>query len=177
MSMDLHNATSPALDPAGKLVPMAQMRLWERSTGLLGTRSLGSCVAIMVRDHAGRHGGLAHCMLPLSQLDVAMADIEPCTFTDSGIAALRDALLRQGAGAATLVAYVVGGACLLGDAPAMRMGPRNVQVAHMLLDQFEIPIVGEDVGGQLPRSVWFNPAAGWVDVFCAGQTARLEGTT
>ncbi len=154
---------------------MAQMRLWERGSGLLGTRSLGSCIAVMMRDTEGRHGGLAHCMLPLSQLDRGMAELEPCTFTDSGIAILRDALLQQGANPLELQAYVVGGASLLGDAPALRMGPRNVQVAHLLLDQFEIPIVGEDVGGQLPRSVWFNPAAGWVDVFCTGQTERLEG--
>lgn len=154
---------------------MAQMRLWNQGSGLLGTRSLGSCLAVMIRDRKGRLGGLAHCMLPLSQLDAGVAEIEPCTFTDSGIAALRDALLREGAKPDALEAYMAGGASLLGDAPAMRMGSRNVQVAHMLLDQFEIPVRAEDVGGQLPRSVWFNPAAGWVDVFCAGLTARLEG--
>lgn len=168
-------AASPATEVAGQLVPMAQMRLWNQGSGLLGTRSLGSCVAVMIRESSGRRGGLAHCMLPLSQLDSGVAQIEPCTFTDSGIAALRDALLREGAHAGALEAFMVGGASLLGDTPSMRMGPRNVQVAQMLLDQFEIRVKGEDVGGQLPRSVWFNPAAGWVDVFCAGQTARLEG--
>jgi chemotaxis protein CheD len=165
---------SAALDLTGALVPMGQMRLWEHGGGLLGTRALGSCVAIMLRDKAGRAAGLAHCMLPLSQIDKGVANIEPCTFADSGIATLRDAVLNAGVAPDALEALVVGGAALLGDADSMNMGKRNVQVAHMLLEQFAVQIVGECTGGQLPRSVWFDPAEGWVDVFCAGHTERLK---
>lgn len=161
-----------ALDLSGTLVPMGQMRV--TSTGeVLGTRALGSCVAVILRDEKAKAAGLAHCMLPLSQIDATTAEVEPCTFTDSGIAALREALLKAGARPDQLRAALVGGASLLGDAPALAMGKRNLQVARMLLEQFDIEVAGEAAGGNLPRSLSFDSASGCVDVFCAGRYERL----
>ncbi|MFM1919313.1 MAG: hypothetical protein RLZZ303_947 [Candidatus Hydrogenedentota bacterium] len=166
-------SASAAAHLQGQLVPMGQMRIASGGLELLGTRALGSCIAVALRDGGGRASGLAHCMLPLSQIDAASATVEPCTFTDSGIAALRDALLTEGAAPAGIKALLVGGACLLGDASTPPMGKRNVQVARMLLEQFEIEVIGEAVGGTLPRSLWFNAATGAAEVFCAGRREVL----
>lgn len=152
---------------------MGQMRLLAADGGLLGTRALGSCLAVAMRDDTGRRAGLAHCMLPLSQIDATASQAEPCTFTDSGIAALRDALLQAGAKPGSLQAFLVGGGCLLGASPALQMGKRNIQVARMLLEQFEITVLGEAVGGNLPRSLWFDAVQAQVEVFCAGKSERL----
>ena len=159
-----------------KHVPLGQMRLSHNGATPLGTRALGSCVAVAMRDATRHVPGLAHCILPLSQLDTAMAQVEPCTFTDTGISALRDALLQAGARMENLQALLAGGASLLGDQSTLRMGARNLDVARMLLEQFDIPLLGESAGGSLPRSVAFHGAEGWMAVYCAGAMCRLECT-
>jgi chemotaxis protein CheD len=167
-------STALAMHTHSTLTPMGQMSLYSRTGERLCTRALGSCVAVMLRDIHGRAGGLAHCMLPLSQLDADCARKEPCTFTDSGIACLRNALIAGPVPCLELQAFIVGGACLLGTITGAQMGQRNVAVARMLLDQLEIPLAGERVGGQMPRSVIFAPEEGWVEIFCAGETERVD---
>jgi chemotaxis protein CheD len=45
-------------------------------------------------------------------------------------------------------------------AGSMQMGDRNVIASREVLQQLAIPIVGEAVGGQEGRSVWFHVAEG-----------------
>jgi chemotaxis protein CheD len=71
-----------------------------------------------------------------------------------------------------LTARLVGGASMFASlipAGSMQMGDRNVIAVREVLSQLAIPIVGEMVGGNAGRSVWFGVEEGTVTVRSSGQ--------
>jgi chemotaxis protein CheD len=67
----------------------------------------------------------------------------------------------------TLVAKLVGGASMfrsLMNAPGMNVGERNIAAAREVLRSSGIPIEGEEVGGDMGRSIRFSVDDGSVVV-------------
>jgi chemotaxis protein CheD len=128
------------------------------STGdVLVTYGLGSCVAIVLYDPAKRIGGLAHIMLPSRSL--ARREDVPGKTPQSAVPALMEQLTALGANSRRLTARLVGGASLFASLTppgSIQMGERNVVASREVLHQHGIPLVGELVGGESGRSVWFH---------------------
>jgi chemotaxis protein CheD len=124
------------------------------------TYSLGSCVGVALFDPANGVGGLLHCMLPLSRLDPAKADLNPCMFVDTGVAALMEALLDKGARRGSLFAKVAGGSKIMDEDGIFDIGLRNCAVLRKLLRKNNIPVSGEDVGGTVPRTMRLHIGTG-----------------
>ena len=153
----------------GMLVPptrvyLAPGLLYASADGALVTTILGSCVAVGLFDPWVQGGGINHFLLP-------EGTPPSCRFGRSAVPLLIERVLALGARRPRLEAKVFGGACVLEAfrAGAQTLGLRNVEVAREQLRAEGIPIVCEDVGGDLGRKVVFDVQTGsaWIRAIAA----------
>ncbi len=132
--------------------------------GQLVTIGLGSCVAIALHDPVARVGALAHVLLP-HHAHSAHAPREGKS-ASTAVPAMVSRMRALGS-SGEIVARLVGGASMFPAllAPGtMSLGARNVHAARAACAAHEIRIVGEAVGGDFGRSVYFDIATGGVSV-------------
>jgi chemotaxis protein CheD len=129
------------------------------------TIGLGSCVAIVLHDAAARVGGLAHVLLPSPAR--ALDSERPGKCPSSAVPRLLEEMRALGARGA-ITARLVGGASLFGPllsgAGLGSMGERNVAASRHALAAAKVRVVGELVGGDVGRSVYFDVGTGRVQV-------------
>jgi chemotaxis protein CheD len=112
-------------------------------------------------------------MLPSRSL--ARRDDVPGKTPQSAVPRLLEQLNAQGANARRITGRLVGGASLfaaLSPPGSIQMGERNVVASRELLNQHGIPLVGEMVGGEMGRSVWFHLDDGAVIVRSAANQSE-----
>lgn len=132
---------------------------------MLVTIGLGSCVAIVLHDPVAQVGGLAHVLLPSETL--ARDRSNPAKFPSTAVPVLVREMRARGADPRRLTARIAGGASMFGGlmpSGGINVGERNVLAVRESLDAAGIPLVGEDVGSDHGRSVYFNVADGRVEV-------------
>ncbi len=120
---------------------------------ILATYALGSCVAIILYDRLKRIGALIHAMLP--EPKTAKPD-NPIKYVKTSIPTVLAELARKGIPKHRLISALIGGANVLKYASSLSIGERNVRAAREVLKEKGIPIVAEDVGGNISRSVFFD---------------------
>ncbi len=128
---------------------------------ILITYGLGSCLGITLYDGETRTGGMAHTLLPSPRS--GQGELRPAKFVETAIAKMVGDLVALGAGRERLVAKLVGGANMFENLyPPNRelIGDRNAQVARETLAALDIPIVGEDTGGNFGRTAELHLATG-----------------
>ncbi len=133
-----------------------------RNPAKLGTWALGSCVAIILFDPLLPAGGLAHALLPSPHrvLD------SPGKYVTSAIDAMIRELKSLGASVKRLKAAIIGGANILDFAKNISVSARNVATARKVLSiHYGIPVVDEDVGGNVGRNVVFDIGEGTIYVW------------
>ena len=132
---------------------------------LLATTGLGSCVAIALHDPVSRVGGLAHVLLP--SLALARDRSNRAKFAATAVRLLLEEMCAVGARAERVRAKLAGGACMfatLMPIAGLAMGERNVLAVREALEHAGVPVVGQDVGGEHGRSVYFDTGDGSVVV-------------
>jgi chemotaxis protein CheD len=123
----------------------------------MATIGLGSCVAVVLHDESRASGGMAHVMLPSSQ---GRSD-RPAKFADTAVEVLRQELRSRGARNGSLVAKMVGGACMFSAFNGnLNIGERNIEASREQIKKFGIRITGEEVGGCTGRSLVYYPGDG-----------------
>lgn len=141
--------------------------------GTLSITGLGSCIAIVLYDEASHVGGLAHVLLP----DPSFSKRDRCwLFVTEAIPALLDELEEAGADRGRLTARLIGGAAMFQDLLGQdkpNIGRRNISAARRMLARVGIPVVGEDVGGELGRSIDFDLSNGRIQISSQGKN-RVE---
>jgi len=132
------------------------------------TIGLGSCVAIVLYDERARVGGMAHVLLPSAP---GAQDVRyPGKFPASAVPLLLGEMRARGASTAPggVTARLVGGASLfaglLTPEGAGHIGERNVQASRDVLQALKVRVVGELVGGDCGRSVYFDVGTGRLNV-------------
>jgi chemotaxis protein CheD len=121
------------------------------------TIGLGSCVGLTLYDDSARVGAMVHIMLP----DSAGRTDRPGKYADTAIALLIKELNALGSKNRSLVAKMAGGACMFEYFGAnLNIGERNSERVRVLLKENHIPIIAEDVGGKVGRTVTFIPSHG-----------------
>jgi chemotaxis protein CheD len=133
------------------------------------TIGLGSCIGLTIYDETLRVGAMVHIMLP----DSAGRTDRPGKYADTAIPLLLKELTALGSRNRSLVAKMAGGACMFEYfGTNLNIGERNAEKVRALLKELKIPLVKEDVGGKIGRSVTFLPASG-------GKVSirRADGTT
>lgn len=135
----------------------------------LTTSGLGSCIGVALYDTATGAAGLVHVMLPSSE---EIEDGNAAKFADSGTELLVEELRRVGANPDTLEAKIAGGSDMLDFSESgSGIGVRNVEQVRETLEEHDIPIVGEDVGGDRGRSLRLEADSGDLVVKSANETA------
>ena len=131
----------------------------------LATIGLGSCVAIVLHDAVAKVGALAHILLPDQSLSRDTSN--PAKFPQTVLPLMLEELKRLGwrTGPAGLTARLAGGASMFSQllpAGGINMGERNVDATRRVLEQAKIRVVGQDVGGDYGRSVFYDVGEGSV---------------
>jgi chemotaxis protein CheD len=132
-----------------------------KSPVVLETQSLGSCIGIVLFDPATHVGGLAHVMLPDSK-KVSISN-KPGKYADTAIREMLDKMVAMGANKGTIIAKIVGGACMFSGtniSEFLNIGFRNVSSTKNILKEYRIPLIAEDCGGSYGRTVEFHTDTG-----------------
>jgi chemotaxis protein CheD len=130
--------------------------------GLIRTTGLGSCVGLTLFDPHTKVAGLAHVMLPTS--DIAREGVlNVAKYADTAVPTLLEQLISNGAVKSRIVAKMAGGSQMFtfaGTGDSMRIGPRNVESCKIKLSELGIPLIAEDTGGNYGRTIELNCETG-----------------
>lgn len=129
---------------------------------------LGSCVAICIYDRMKKIGGMAHVLLPVN----LKRTVNPEKYADTAIPLLVKSLLQEGAKKENLSAKITGGASMFkfgSNIVLGQIGDRNIEQTKIELQKLNIPILVEDVGGNLGRVIDFYLEDGRMKVKSGGK--------
>lgn len=131
-------------------------------TGVLKTTGLGSCVGLTLYDAKAKVAGMAHVMLPTS--DIAReGTLNVAKYADTAVPELIRKMVALGAMKSRMEAKMAGGAQMFafsGNSDTMRIGPRNVESTKEMLKSFSIPLKAEDTGANYGRTIEFDCETG-----------------
>lgn len=128
----------------------------------LKTTGLGSCVGLTLHDAQIGLAGMAHIMLPSSEI-AREWQLNIAKYADTAVPELISRLKAGGANMRRLVAKLAGGAQMFAFAngsDSMRIGPRNVESTKLALAAHAIPVISEDTGGNFGRTIEFSSSSG-----------------
>ena len=134
----------------------AMIGIGEYRVGALRMASigLGSCIGLTLYSPEQKIGAMVHIMLPESS---GRTD-RPGKYADTAIPLLLEELAARSVRKSTLVARMAGGATMFeAFSASMNIGQRNIEKVRSLLQQQNLRLVSEDVGGKMGRSVYFTP--------------------
>ncbi|WP_256761349.1 chemotaxis protein CheD [Cohnella sp. WQ 127256] len=146
-------------------VGMADLNIADEGA-VLKTTGLGSCVGLTLYDPRLRLAGMAHIMLPSS--DIAReGQLNIAKYADTAITELLLRMKNKGAITERLIAKMAGGAqmfAFMGGSDTMRIGPRNVEASKLVLKQLAIPLLSEDTGGNYGRTIELSSQTGMLSI-------------
>lgn len=154
-------------------VGMADLKVG-RSTDILTTLGLGSCIGLTFYDPLTKVGGLVHYMLPDSTKMKNNSNI--AKFGDTGILELLRQVTLLGADRRRLVSKIAGGACMFemsGSSAMGNVGQRNAEAAREILRQLRIPLIAEDTGLNYGRTVELNCENGEYLIKAVGKFSKV----
>jgi len=119
---------------------------------------LGSCVAACIRDpHAGL-GGMNHFMLPGSE-EPSKAEAS-MRYGAYAMEVLINEMLKAGARRERLEAKVFGGGAVIDQIRMLNVGRRNASFVLQYLAFERIPVLAQDLCGDVARRVRYHPRDG-----------------
>ncbi|GGG80621.1 chemotaxis protein CheD [Paenibacillus radicis (ex Gao et al. 2016)] len=129
---------------------------------VLRTTGLGSCVGLTLYDPVSKVAGMAHVMLPTSDIARESA-INVAKYADTAIPELIGRMKDAGANMRRAIAKMAGGAQMFafsGQSDSMRIGPRNVESCLDMLAKNMITVIAQDVGGNYGRTIEIDSSTG-----------------
>lgn len=121
---------------------------------------LGSCIAVCMRDERAGVSGMNHFLLPgTEQTDNYLSAAG--RYGISSMENLINRLLHEGASKGRLRAKIFGGGNVVKHFTA-NIGKKNINFVKWFMKNEKIPIVGEDVGGEVARKIYFFTKDGTV---------------
>lgn len=133
---------------------------------VIRTSGLGSCVGVVIYNKIKQIAGMAHVMLPDSNLG-KQATINRYKYANTAIDILVEELISKGIRKSQLQAKIAGGAQMFqlntGN-DMMRIGKRNVEAVLTKLAEHKIPVISSDVGGNFGRTIEFDPQTGLLKI-------------
>lgn len=145
---------------ANIVVGMADCQVSKSLDHVLVTYALGSCIAVAIHDPVAGVGGMLHYMLPESAISPAKASENPYMFADTGIPLLFRRAYECGAEKRRLVVRIAGGAQVMDPEGVFNIGKRNCLALRKILWKAGVLVQGEEVGGNLSRTVRLEVGSG-----------------
>lgn len=139
----------------------------------IAVHGLGSCVAVVLHDPDARVGGVVHVVLPFTAL--ARDRSNPARFAETAVPHLIGEMEREGGVRERLTARLVGGARMFAALMVpgtVHIGERNAVACRRALDEADVPVIGEALGGERGRSLRFDVGAGKLVIWSVGNTPR-----
>ncbi|MCL1791264.1 MAG: chemotaxis protein CheD [Peptococcaceae bacterium] len=136
----------------------------------LMTIGLGSCLGVCIFDQSAKVAGMAHIMLPTSRY---MPHNNPMKYADTCLSMMLNEIDKVGGNRLRLKAKIAGGAQMFAthdDISAMHIGEKNMVAVSAELKKYGIPIVSQDVGGNVGRTITFHIATSELHI----KTARSD---
>ena len=131
---------------------------WSVGNTVMTSIGLGSCVGLILHDEERKIGGLAHVMLPKSSGKPGEREGK---YADTAITVLLRDLGVKGSKPGALKAKLAGGASMFANFSGnLNIGERNVEALRILLKEMAIPIIREDIGGTVGRTITYYPKEG-----------------
>ena len=153
-----------------QLAGMGEIKV-ARGAGVLGCIGLGSCVGVLLYDPVAAAAALAHVMLP--EPNGADPNATPGKYATTALPALLELLGTPYA--SQRKAILIGGAEVFQNRQnTLRIGARNVEKLHELLQARRIQIVFEDTGGHHGRSFEFDLASGQLTLRKVGEPPQVR---
>jgi chemotaxis protein CheD len=150
--------------PYTQAVDAGQVLLSKDRYLTLEIKSLTSNVAVVVYD--GKLGGIAHIILPDSQLDPAPSDDLPGKYADLALPLLWEAFLQDGGDKRNTTVRLIGGAQLFnfggGGSNPLNVGARNVMAVRTTLARLGVVLTQAETGGNKAYAVSFQMSDGLV---------------
>lgn len=121
---------------------------------LMSCIGLGSCIGLVVHDRDKGIGSLAHVMLPTSQ---GKTD-RPAKYADTAIPLMIEKLEAAGSHRGSLQVKMAGGASMFKTfSGSLNIGERNVERIFAICKTLNLPVVGNDTGGTVGRTIFYHP--------------------
>ena len=134
--------------------------IYVSKTPCLVSTILGSCVSVCLHDPALKYGAINHYILPQWNGQ----DLMTMKYGNMAIIRILEELLKAGSKYENLTAKVFGGSeVLTGISSSFHIGKRNINIALEILNEFRIPVLLLEVGGNKGRKIIFNTSTGEVE--------------
>jgi len=135
-------------------VGIGELKIGKRA--LLEAYGLGSCIGVVLFDRSTGISGIAHILLP------GASQNGETKYAETAIEKMLEDMIKQGARKNKIVSKFAGGANVFKqiNLEILKIGSRNAISVEETLKQKKIPILAKDVGGEVGRSVMFNPLDG-----------------
>jgi chemotaxis protein CheD len=125
----------------------------------LVTTVLGSCVSVCLWEGERCIGGINHFLLPLWNGE----GLPLPKYGNIAILKLIEKMEGMGCRKERMTAKIFGGSSMWSNAKGLlAVGTRNISLARHVLEEFHIPLVNADVGGENGRKIIFNSGSGQV---------------
>ncbi len=154
--------TISALFSQRVIIGVGDMAVSNNDMVTLSTYALGSCVGVIVYDAVSHAGGILHLMLPDSSISADKAAKQPAMFANTGLPLLFKSLTGVRADRSRLRIFLAGGASVLNGADPFKIGERNSVAVIQYLKTNGYPIAGQDLGGNINRTVHLQISTGQV---------------
>ena len=140
------------------IVGIADMKMGRGGEKLI-TYALGSCIGICLYESQMKLAALIHIMLPLN-LETGRKNAYK--YADTGIRTTLREMELKGARRANITAKIAGGARMfeISGGSIGNIGQRNIESVRQILRMEKIPLLWEDVGGTIARTMEFDSATG-----------------
>ena len=118
---------------------------------------LGSCIGLILCDRLTKISAMAHVVLPESTAGSTVE--QPGKFAMTAVPFLLEEMTKLGASPAHVYAQIAGGACML-QLNLADIGAKNIHSIRTVLQEANIPLVAEDVGGNQGRTLQWDLRTG-----------------
>jgi len=154
-------------------------RYWDKHTGMstakilpgefyvtsnneIITTILGSCISACVRDPKAGIGGMNHFMLPIgaSSNGIQKADADAARYGNFAMEQMINDILRNGGVRERLELKIFGGGRVMRG--VTDVGKKNIIFVKEYIELEGLRLLAEDVGGNYPRKVMYQPKTGKV---------------
>jgi chemotaxis protein CheD len=151
------------------IVGVADMKISNQPSDTVVTHALGSCLGIAAYDPIACVGGILHVMLPNASVNPDKAQQNPYMFVDKGTPMFFRELYNHGADKKRLIVKVAGGAQLGKGEDFFAIGKRNFLMLRKLFWKNGIIISGEDIGGNISRTMYLDISTGRIWLSSSGK--------
>lgn len=153
---------------------LGELTIGQRSDDVLVAQGLGSCVGIAAYEPAKKLAVLAHVMLPGPVPETTPAE-QPARYAAQAVKAIVETVQRRGGRPRNLVIKLAGGAQVIrvpGMEDRLKIGQRNIEAVREALATHGLRIAGEDLGGNVGRTITIYAATGATTVRVVGGTEQ-----